>query len=123
MGVVAGAVGVGRGARVGVAEGATVGVAVGNSATDVAVGAGAHVVNSEMLRLTIKSKDLMFLFPLLLVFTLCRVFCGKILFDASPNRIAFHRCQVTIFAVFEVSQFQRPDGDPHQPQHTHVQRF
>ena len=76
MGVVAGAVGVGRGARVGVAEGATVGVAVGNSATDVAVGAGAHVVNSEMLRLTIKSKDLMFLFPLLLVFTLCRVFCG-----------------------------------------------
>ena len=53
-------VGVGLGVRVGVAEGVTVGVATGNSATDVAVGAGAHVVNSEMLRHTIKSEDLMF---------------------------------------------------------------
>ena len=103
MGVVAVAVSVGWGAiavAVGMAEGATVGVAVGNSATDVAVGAGAHVVNSEMLRHTIRNRDLMFL-----------------------QRIAFRHRQVTIFAFLEFPQFQRPDGDPHQPQHAHVQRF
>ncbi len=118
MGVVAVAVGVGLGAGIDVAGGAA-----GNSATEVAVGAGAHAASSEMLRPTIKSKDLMFLFPLLLVFTLCRVFCGKILYDGSPNRIAFRRCQVSVFAFFELPQFQRPDGDPHQSQHAHVQRF
>jgi len=74
------------GVRVGVAEGVTVGVAVGNSATGVAVGAGAHAANSEMLRHTIKSKDLMFLLlPLLLVSALCRVFFEKILaWDCIP---------------------------------------
>ena len=91
MGVVAIAVGVGLGVRVGVTEGVAVGVAVGNlatgvaarvavgnSATRVAVEAGAHAASSEMLRHTVKSKGPAVL-PLIIVFTICRVFFGKIL--------------------------------------------
>jgi len=102
-------VGVGLGVRVGVAGGVTIGVAVGNSATEVAVGAGPQAASSEMLRHTTRSEDLMFL---LLPTT------GPI-----QHHVAFRHRQVAIFAFLELSQFQRPDGDPHQPQHAHVQRF
>ena len=45
-------VGSGVGVRVGVADAATVGVAVGNTATDVVVGAGPHAANSKRLKHT-----------------------------------------------------------------------
>jgi hypothetical protein len=44
-----------------VAEGVTVTVAAGNSATGVAVGAGPHAANSEILRHTTRSKARPFL--------------------------------------------------------------
>jgi hypothetical protein len=46
---------------IGVAEGAIVEVKVGDSATDVTVGAGPHAASSEMLRHTIRSKARPFL--------------------------------------------------------------